>query len=90
MQTTLLKKFSFALLLLVLAPLSSHAQRDPPVERIKLESKLLGKEVDYSILYPVNYRRAANEAKKFPVIYLLHGLTGHHTNWIERTRIALY
>jgi len=90
MQTTLLKKFRFALLLLVLAPLSAYAQRDPPVERIRLESKLLGKAVDYSILYPVNYRRAANEEKKFPVVYLLHGLTGHHTNWIERTGIALY
>ena len=90
MQTTLLKKFSLAFLLLVLAPLSSYAQRDPPVERIKLESKLLGKEIDYSILYPVNYRRAGNDAKKFPVIYLLHGFTGHQTNWIDRTRIALY
>jgi len=90
MQTTLLKKFRFALLLLVLTPLSAYAQRDPPVERIRLESKLLGKAVDYSILYPVNYRRAANEEKKFPVVYLLHGLTGHHTNWIERTGIALY
>ena len=90
MQTPLLKKFRFALLLLVLVPLSAYAQRDPPVERIRLESKLLGKAVDYSILYPVSYRRAGNEEKKFPVVYLLHGLTGHHTNWIERTGIALY
>jgi putative tributyrin esterase len=89
-QTTLLRKFRFALLLLVLAPLSAYAQRDPPVESIRLESKLLGKAIDYSILYPVNYRRAGNEEKKFPVVYLLHGLTGHHTNWVERTRIALY
>lgn len=91
MQTTLLKKFRFALLLLlVLAPLSAYAQRDPPISRISLESKLLGKAIDYSILYPVNYQRAGNQEKKFPVVYFLHGLTGHHTNWIERTRIALY
>lgn len=90
MQTTILRKFRFALLLLVLAPLSAYAQRDPPVNRIKLESKLLGKAIDYSILYPVNYQRPGNEEKKFPVVYLLHGLAGHHTNWMERTRVALY
>jgi S-formylglutathione hydrolase FrmB len=90
MQTTFLKKSCIALLLLVLAPLSAYAQRDPPIERITLESKLLGKAVDYSILYPVNYRRAGNEEKRFPIVYLLHGLTGHHTNWIEKSGIALY
>ena len=90
MQTTLLQRSCIALLLLVLAPLSAYAQRDPPIERIRLESKLLGKAVDYSILYPVNYRRAGNEEKRFPIIYLLHGLTGHHSNWIEKSGIALY
>ena len=90
MQTTSFRKFHFALLLLVLAPLSAYAQREPPVERIRLESKLLGKAIDYSILYPVNYQRAGNEEKRFPVVYLLHGLTGDHTNWVERTGIARY
>lgn len=90
MQSTLLKKFRFALLLLVLAPLYAYAQRDPPISRIQLESKLLGKNIDYSILYPVNYQRDGNAEKRFPVLYLLHGLTGHHTNWIEHTGVALY
>jgi putative tributyrin esterase len=90
MQKTLLFKFRFALLLMVLAPLSAYAQRDPPVNKLTLESKLLGKAIDYSILYPVNYQRSGNAEKKFPVVYLLHGLTGHHSNWIERTRMALY
>lgn len=89
-MTTVLKTVRFAILLLVLAPLSVEAQRDPPVQRVTLESKLLGRAVDYSILYPINYQRAGNAEKKFPVVYLLHGYTGHHTNWIERTRVALY
>ncbi|HEU4479095.1 MAG TPA: alpha/beta hydrolase family protein [Pyrinomonadaceae bacterium] len=89
-MTTVLKAFRFSILLLVLAPLSVEAQRDPPIQRITLESKLLGKAIDYSILYPINYHRAGNAEKKFPVVYLLHGFTGHHTNWIERTRVALY
>lgn len=89
-MTTVLKTVRFAILLLVLAPLSVEAQRDPPVQRVTLESKLLGRAIDYSILYPINYQRAGNAEKKFPVVYLLHGYTGHHTNWIERTRVALY
>lgn len=89
-MTTVLKAFRFAIFLLVLAPLSVDAQRDPPVQKVTLESKLLGKAIDYSILYPVNYQREGNAEKKFPVVYLLHGYTGHHTNWIERTRVALY
>lgn len=84
------KAFRFAILLLVLAPLTVAAQRDPPVERVKLESKLLGKAIDYGILYPINYHREGNAEKRFPVVYLLHGFTGHFTNWIERTRVALY
>ena len=89
-MTTVLKAFRFAILLLVLGPLSVDAQRDPPVQKVTLESKLLGKAIDYSILYPINYQREGNAEKKFPVVYLLHGYTGHHTNWIERTRVALY
>ena len=89
-MTTVLKTFRFAILLLVLAPVSVLAQRDPPINRITLESKLLGKAIDYSILYPINYQRPGNTEKKFPVVYLLHGFSGHFTNWIERTRVALY
>lgn len=89
-MTRFTKRFLFTLVLLVLAPLSVDAQRDPPVSRFTLESKLLGKAVDYSILYPVNYQRPGNTEKKFPVVYLLHGFSGHFTNWIERTRLALY
>lgn len=90
MQKLLLKKFRFALLLLVLAPLSAYAQRDPPVSTITLDSKLLATPIEYSILYPVNYQRPDYADKRFPVLYLLHGLTGKHSNWIERSRLALY
>lgn len=90
MQPLLLKRFSVALLLIVLNSFGGYAQRDPPISTLTLESKLLGRSIDYSILYPVNYQRAGNAEKRFPVIYLLHGLTGHHTNWLERSRVALY
>jgi putative tributyrin esterase len=27
---------------------------------------------------------------RYPVLYLLHGLTGHHTDWLARTNVADY
>lgn len=90
MQLMFSRRFQAALLLLVSIPFSGYAQRDPPLSRFTLESKLLGRPIDYSILYPVNYQRMGNAEKRFPVLYLLHGVTGHHTNWTERSRVALY
>jgi putative tributyrin esterase len=75
---------------LLAIPLSVSAQRDPPVEQVELKSALLGRSISYRILYPVQYSSAARQEKRFPVLYLLHGLTGQSSNWIERTRVALY
>ena len=77
-------------LALLLVPVSVFAQRDPPVSEIELKSALLGRSVNYRILYPVKYHAADKRDTRFPVLYLLHGLTGASGNWIEKTRIALY
>ncbi len=88
-MTRLTRHARFAVLFLLLV-VPAYAQRDPPVEQLELKSALLGKAINYRILYPVNYQAADKQQKRFPVIYLLHGLTGHSSNWIEKTRIALY
>lgn len=78
------------LLVLLLVPMSVWAQRDPPVDRFELKSTLLGRSIDYRILYPVQYQYPDKREKRFPVLYLLHGVTGQSSDWIERTRVALY
>ncbi|MEP6635341.1 MAG: alpha/beta hydrolase family protein [Acidobacteriota bacterium] len=78
------------LLLLLIAPVAVHAQRDPPVQQFELKSRLLGRSINYRVLYPVNYYAVDKEQKRFPVLYLLHGLSGESSNWIDKTRIALY
>jgi len=78
------------LLLLLLLPVSVWAQRDPPVEQLKLKSALLSRSINYRILYPIQYQYPDKREKRFPVLYLLHGVTGNSSNWIERTRLALY
>ena len=87
---SLMKKLQLILLFIFLLPLTIWAQRDPPVDRYELKSNLLGRSVDYRILYPVQYQYPDKREKRFPVIYLLHGVTGHSSDWLERTRMALY
>jgi putative tributyrin esterase len=76
--------------LLLLATVSVYAQRDPPTSEIELKSALLGRAIKYRILYPVKYEYPENREKRFPVLYLLHGITGQSSNWLEKTRVALY
>lgn len=78
------------LCLSLLVPLSVYAQRDPPTREIQLKSAMLGRTISYRILYPVRYEYPENREKRFPVLYLLHGITGHSSNWLENTRVALY
>ena len=77
-------------LVLLFVPVSVYAQRDPPTNTIELKSTLLGRNISYRILYPVKYYAAERSNTRFPVLYLLHGLTGHSSDWLEKTRVAGY
>lgn len=75
---------------------STHAQQTPPktifpatVENHKLDSKLMAREMPYRIILPMSYN-SSNEKTFYPVVYLLHGLTGHFNNWTDKTKIAEY
>ncbi len=57
------------------------------VREEKLASKLMGRDMPYRIIVPVGY---SNSTERYPVLYLLHGLTGHFDNWTDRTKIAEY
>lgn len=67
---------------------TSATSANPRVQTIQFESKLIGKTLPYNVLLPLDYNQIAAKTKRYPVIYLLHGLTGHYNNWIERTRLA--
>jgi len=66
------------------APQISHVQTIP------FASKLIGQALPYNVLLPVDYDQPAAREKRYPVLYLLHGLTGHYNNWVEKTRLADY
>ena len=62
---------------------TASAQR---VETVKFESKLVNAPLIYNVALPKDYDTA--RATRYPVLYLLHGLTGHYSDWAARTNVA--
>ena len=85
-----LGKFLFVLSLLALPTISfsqtSVVRKDAYLVR-QLDSKLMGRKINYGVLLPANYEAGASTGRRYPVLYLLHGLTGHFDNWFEKSAI---
>jgi len=102
MKRVFSKLFLFLVLALTAAP-QTQAQRpqtkgekpkvdiqtNNSVQDFKLDSKLMSRQMPYRVLLPANYE-ISNEKTFYPVIYLLHGLTGHYDNWADKTRLKDY
>ncbi len=58
------------------------------VETVQFQSKLINVTLPYNVILPTNYDTA--RTSRYPVLYLLHGLTGHFSDWVTRTNIANY
>ncbi len=65
-------------------------QKNSRVQTIRFESKLVGKTLPYNVVLPVGYDQPGAKDKRYPVLYLLHGLTGHYDNWTTRTKLSDY
>lgn len=56
------------------------AQPKPPAVRtVTLDAPSIGRKTAYNIILPADYDTAGD--KRYPVLYLLHGLTGNYTGW---------
>lgn len=82
-------KIRVFLWLIVFCGLTSgvSAQTAPKFSEFKLKSQLMSREMPYRVVFPSNYN-PQDDKKLYPVIYLLHGLSGHFDNWTERTKLA--
>jgi putative tributyrin esterase len=58
------------------------------VETVRFQSKLVNTTLPYNVILPADYDAA--RTTRYPVLYLLHGLTGHYSDWVARTNIADY
>jgi S-formylglutathione hydrolase FrmB len=70
---------SLVLLLVFSVELSAQVSR---VDYKTFESKLLGNQVRYGLYLPPSY--ASSPAKKYPILYFLHGLNENETRWAVR------
>lgn len=50
-------------------------------------ASLGGASLPFRVLLPADY---ATSARRYPVLYLLHGLYGNEDDWLTRTNLALY
>ncbi len=48
-------------------------------------SSILGKTKEWAVYLPPSYQ--SNPTDSFPVLYLLHGLGGNHTDWIRKGKV---
>jgi putative tributyrin esterase len=58
------------------------------VETVRFQSKLINRTLPYNVILPTDYE--TSKSTRYPVLYLLHGLTGHYSDWIARTNVADY
>ena len=56
------------------------------IQTLKLNSKLMAREMPYRVILPLGHKTESKA--RYPVVYLLHGLTGHYTNWADKTALA--
>jgi putative tributyrin esterase len=68
-----------------------HSNQTPEscvrVQDSEFHSAALGREMKYRILLPCFYQTGS---RRFPVLYLLHGLYGDYLNWDTRTNLERY
>lgn len=56
------------------------------VEYKTMPSKILNEDREYAVYLPKNYQE--NTGKSYPVLYLLHGGGGSHTDWPQKGSLA--
>ena len=58
-------------------------------ETVPFESRLVGAPLHYNVILPADYARDSSKQRRYPVVYLLHGLSGSAGDWVSaRARLA--
>lgn len=70
--------------LLLSVATSAMATRPMEKESIVMHSDAMNRDVRYSVIVP----EADHSDARFPVLYLLHGIGGDNTSWLEYTDVA--
>lgn len=57
-------------------------------ETVQFHSTLINATLPYNVVLPPDYR--TSKTTRYPVLYLLHGLGGHYSDWLTRSNVADY
>jgi S-formylglutathione hydrolase FrmB len=72
-----------SLALVLLAALASADRpaeaQTPPVKTVTFDAPSIGRKTAYNVILPADYEASGD--KRYPVLYLLHGLSGNYLNW---------
>ncbi|HSE33706.1 MAG TPA: alpha/beta hydrolase-fold protein, partial [Pyrinomonadaceae bacterium] len=79
---------SLAFSVVLVAALSTQMHAKARVETVQFHSQLINSTLPYSVVLPSDYD--GSRTSRYPVLYLLHGLTGHYSDWLSRTNLADY
>ncbi len=82
--TKILLLFQFILLISLNATAQNAAR---VVEQKSVQSANLKHPVNYSVYLPADY---ATSERTYPIVYLLHGYTGDHTDWLQFGEVNRY
>ena len=74
---------AIALLLSCLA----RAQANPTVTTVPFDSQTLHQRAPFNVLLPAGYE---NSVRRYPVLYLLHGIGDHYDAWVKNTNLVEY
>jgi putative tributyrin esterase len=75
------RSFRICLIILVLAALTAGAQAQlAQVKTVDFEAPSVGRKMRYNIILPKDYE---DTDKRYPTLYLLHGLTSNYAAWAE-------
>lgn len=82
----IINRFPAAIILSLILFICGYA--NGRVETVRFQSKLMSTAVPYNVILPTDYD--TSPTTRYPVLYLLHGLTGHYSDWASRSNVADY
>jgi putative tributyrin esterase len=72
-------------------PDEKKSKEKPRYETVQFESRLVGAALPYNVILPSDYKRGSSKNRRYPVLYLLHGLGGSAADWVSaRAHVADY
>lgn len=73
------------------AQAEKKSEEKPRHETVQFESRLVGAPLPYNVVLPADYKRGSSKNRRYPVLYLLHGLGGSAADWVStRAHLADY